>query len=89
MPEQKPRVTLWRKKPVVVEAHQWFSGESVPGVCRCFTPEFDNAPHVHTIHQDQAVRLCDGDYIIPEGDGFHYYPVKPDIFKATYEPVER
>jgi hypothetical protein len=28
-----------------------------------------------------------GDWIIPEPDGIHFYPCKPDIFEATYEPV--
>jgi hypothetical protein len=29
-----------------------------------------------------------GDWIIPEPDGEHFYPVKPDIFEKTYEAVE-
>jgi hypothetical protein len=29
-----------------------------------------------------------GDYIIPEPDGEHYYPCKPDIFEKTYERVD-
>ena len=32
---------------------------------------------------------CPGDWIITEMiDGSGFYPCKPDIFEATYEPVE-
>lgn len=44
-------------------------------------------PHVHTIHDNQLVVLEVGDFIIPEPDGEHYYPCKPAIFAATYEPA--
>lgn len=77
----------FRKKPVVVEAAQFVLGEderAVPGVCRCY----GGWPHVHTIHSNQPIALESGDWILPEPDGEHYYPVKPDIFVATYEPVE-
>lgn len=81
----------YRKKPVVIEAEQfhegyWRRGHIDPkGVCRCI--DGDSKPHVHTIHDDQVVILADGDWIIPEPDGKHYYPCKPDIFAATYEEV--
>jgi hypothetical protein len=45
-------------------------------------------PHVHTIHADQIVLLKIGDWVIPEPDGKHFYPCKPDIFAETYELVE-
>ncbi len=32
-------------------------------------------------------RVCPGDWII-EGIAGEFYPCKPDIFSATYEPVE-
>jgi len=40
-----------------------------------------------TIHGDEAVARF-GDWLIKEPDGVHCYPCKPDIFEATYEPVE-
>lgn len=43
---------------------------------------------VETIHKDQRVQIVDGDWVIPEPDGIHFYPCKPDIFEKTYEPVE-
>jgi len=41
-------------------------------------------PYVTTIHGQRAF-LADGDWIMPEPDGKHFYPCKPDIFAATYE----
>ena len=78
----------FRKKPVVIEAEQ-FNGDAVRGVCRlsCAGFDGDDQPHVHTIHKGQLCAVVPGDWIIPEPDGEHYYPCKPDIFEATYEPV--
>ncbi len=39
---------------------------------------------VITIH-GQETDVVDGDWIIQEPDGVHYYPCKPDIFKLTYK----
>ncbi len=80
----------FRKKPVDIEAEQYTKyGELVKGMCNsrsCFT-EGNSKPHVHTIHQNQLVNLEVGDWVIPEPDGEHYYPVKPDIFDKTYDSV--
>jgi len=74
----------FRKKPVVIEAFQ-FNGDNDPqGV---FRREEDLSPYVVTIH-DQRCYVVPGDWIIPEPDGIHFYPCKPDIFEATYEPVD-
>lgn len=80
----------FRKKPVVIEAEQYVAyGKLVRGMCNstsCYTGgNFE--PHVHTIHDGQLVNLTVGDWIIPEPDGDHFYPVKPDIFAATYDEV--
>lgn len=81
----------YRKKPVVIEAVQYVEyGKLVNGMCNslsCFTSGNDK-PHVHTIHDGQIVNLEIGDWIIPEPDGIHFYPCKPDIFYKTYEKVE-
>ncbi|MDQ3919004.1 MAG: hypothetical protein M3348_11050 [Acidobacteriota bacterium] len=88
----------FRKKPVVIEAVQWWPNVDHPAV------NYDNAytvndaffggerlvregPYVVTIHKEKA-HLTPGDWIIPEPDGLHFYPCKPDIFRATYEPVD-
>lgn len=75
----------YRRKPSVIEAVQFTeSGADPVGVFR--RPE-DNTPYVVTIH-DQRCYLSPGDWIAPEPDGMHFYPIKPDIFAATYEFVE-
>lgn len=43
-------------------------------------------PYVITIH-GQNTRVAEGDMIMPEPDGIHFYPCKPDIFEKTYEAV--
>ncbi len=77
----------FKKKPVIIEAEQWTSNEDhyVKGICRMWTHSQSNT-HVHTIHNNQIVFVEDG--VIPEPDGIHFYPCKPDIFEATYEAVE-
>lgn len=81
----------FRKKPVIIEAEQYTKyGVLVQGMCNsrsCFS-EGNNKPHVHTIHLNQMVNLEIGDWIVPEPDGKHFYPIKDDIFKKTYEPVK-
>lgn len=74
----------FRKKPVIVEAEQWFPDKEVAGVCRCSSDECGRSPHVHTL--EGALRVSDGDFIIT-GVQQEKYPCKPDIFAATYEPV--
>lgn len=76
----------FRKKPVVIEAWQWhFQREGeLRGVCNCHEGNWGS--HLHT-HAGQIVALEAGDWIIPEPDGEHYYPCKPDVFAATYDPV--
>lgn len=75
----------FRKKPVVIEAEQ-FSLTAGPlpfhglGVC-CFGP---NGWHINTL--EGPLHISDGDWIIRGVKG-EYYPCKPDIFEATYEPV--
>lgn len=94
----------YRKKPVVVEAFQWTGDEHqkedpewiVDAIKRgdawfCVDP-FDRS-HPPTITH-MAIKTLEGvmearfdDYII-QGIKGEIYPCKPDIFEATYEPVE-
>lgn len=80
----------FRKKPVVVEAVQYFRKNqfiepqaSFPSLS--LDPNSDR-DYVTTIHGERA-HLSDGDWMILEPDGQHAYPCKPDIFAATYESV--
>lgn len=62
------------------------------GTCENCGLEMHEHGWIETIQGGHVV--CPGDFIItdhrvkdPRGHG-HYYPCKPDIFAATYEPVE-
>ena len=77
----------FRKKPIIIEAEQ-FRKSKLPlpfrNVPACFLGP--DGWYVTTIH-GQDTFIADGDWIIPEPDGKHFYPCKPDIFEATYEAV--
>lgn len=75
----------FRKKPVEIEATQWFPGTSVEGVLAPSpnsTTQF--APHVIT--PNGAVNVDPGDWIITLSPTDRY-PCKPDTFEKLYEPV--
>lgn len=87
----------FRKKPVVVEATQWFKmGDHLKvrqlspatffgkpcSVCRKDASEHG---YIDTLEGGHIV--CPGDWIITGVKG-ERYPCKPDIFEATYEPAE-
>lgn len=88
----------YRKKPVVIDAEQFLVApdgtpprlpgmtlwDDVPGEPR---PRDGSWGFVVTIH-GQRSHVRHGDWIIPEPDGVHYYPVQPDIFSASYESVD-
>lgn len=74
-------------RPVVIEAEQ-FTGAYFPkGLCESRSCFLADKIHVHTTHGKQPVIVEKGDYIIPEPDGNGFYPCKPDIFEAKYEPA--
>ena len=73
----------YRKKPVVIEAKQWFKHGDHPEVKR--TAFSLGEGWVETL--EGLMRVVPGDYIITGVKGEHY-PCKPDIFAMTYEPVE-
>lgn len=82
---------FFKSKPRTIEAEQYRAGaaQQARGVCyvACLGSEWRPA-HVHTAHNNQAVILEDGDWVVPEPDGIHFYPIKPDIFAKNYEPAE-
>lgn len=107
---------MYVKKPITVEAHQWFMngdhpddrpGETEPyetvkegKVVRYYRRPDDDGQrgctncgvrmHWHgwidTLEGGHTV--CPGDWIIKGVQG-EFYPCKPDIFAATYDPVEQ
>lgn len=85
---------LYRKRPVTVEAEQFVLGKSTKSEMLAFCPIAQiGASHdetdirwflIPTLEGDMEVR--DGDFIIKGIEG-EFYPCKPGIFHATYEPV--
>ncbi len=92
-------MTKYRKKPVVVEATQWFQDGDHPVVepsnyldvpgkenhCSKCRHLYSKHGWIETLEGSHFV--CIGDWIITGIKGEHY-PCKPDIFEATYEKVE-
>ena len=78
----------FRKKPVVIEAVQW-TGENLDEL-RTFVPE---EFRYNKIHSPLAVMTLEGPLTVSTGDWIikgvkgEFYPCKPDIFEATYEPA--
>jgi hypothetical protein len=72
------------KKPVVVDAEQWFRGNEIDGVVEL---PFTAQPHVGFIDTlEGRMMISEGDWIITGVEG-EKYPCKPGIFKKTYESV--
>lgn len=88
----------FRSKPRTIIANQFHADKAhdVEGVCRggpsCSLARDTDIttlkPHVHTMHDGQPVLLKDGDWVVPEPDGVHYYPIDDVVIRANYEPVE-
>jgi len=79
----------FRKKPVVVEAEQWFPGKHVDGVGTVRFKTDDGQEHVSAwiFTLEGRMEVSPGDWIITGVRG-EKYPCKPDIFEATYEPAD-
>ena len=78
----------FRKKPVVIEAEQFFRDGHWPEGVTCapdLVGQDKQSPHIKTL--EGPLMVSDGDWIIT-GVAGEKYPCKPDIFAATYEPVE-
>lgn len=71
----------FRKKPVVIEATQWFKDGDHPMV---FIND-DGTHEIWTLEGNHQV--TPGDWIITGVKGEHY-PCKPDIFEMTYESAD-
>ena len=87
-------MSKFRKKPVVIEAQQFFSrSRNLPAGVNYGYPkaEGDFSPHplddkywVSTL--EGPLHVSDGDWIITGVKG-ERYPCKPDVFAMTYDPV--
>lgn len=74
----------FRKKPIIIEAVQAEEGKmsQLPGIVR----DCDMQAWV-IITLEGKMKVEPGDWVITGIKG-ERYPCKPDIFEATYEPVE-
>jgi len=92
-------VARYRKKPVVIEAVQWTgSRESINAVCRWANVKLDepvidytftgadDVSDVQVWTLEGPLSASPGDFIIRGVKG-EFYPCKPDIFEATYDPA--
>ncbi len=86
----------YRKKPVVIEAMQYFGKPGEFEKLKAFVGESlfvdmktsslkDTGIKIRTLEGNHAI--CKGDFIIKGVKG-EFCPCKPDIFEATYEKVE-
>jgi hypothetical protein len=73
----------FRKKPIIIEAEQWFHGKEIDGVenCSC-QPELC---YIET--KEGKMYVSEGDWIITGVEG-EIYCCKDSIFRKTYELVE-
>lgn len=85
---------LYRKKPVVIEAHQFTDAtkDKVFGWAQSIKmsvyPSWDDEKpvlRIPTLEGEMTASL--GDYVIKGVQG-ELYPCKPDIFEQTYEPAD-
>ena len=75
----------YRKIAKVIEGiHQLVRGEPWPEGVHSDGPR---EMHVVTI-QGQKVPIGYGEWVMPEGDGVHFYPCADSVFRSTYEAVE-
>lgn len=79
----------FRKRPIVVEAEQWFPKKEIKEVYKEFI--FHNGMNFkekYFINTKQGpVQVNSGDWII-KGLDDEKYPCNPKIFEQVYEPVE-
>ena len=74
----------YRKKPVVVDAVQWFPGQVVEGVEETPHQDGEHPARCKTLEGYHGVNP--GDFIITGIKG-ERYPCREDIFRETYEPA--
>lgn len=76
----------FRKKPVVIEAEQFRPNVEVLPFAKDHVVMYDGGRwFIETLEGEMTV--SDGDWVI-KGVRGEFYPCKPDIFAATYEPAD-
>lgn len=78
----------FRKKPVVIEAMQYTDDKSAVVIYDWSGGVFHYANGQQQVSTEEGVMAASpGDWIIRGSHG-EFYPCKPDIFDAVYEPVK-
>lgn len=88
----------FRKKPIVIEAKQWFVAGDHPDVVAYESVSIDCCQICDACYKTMNLHgwvetlegghvACPGDWIIT-GIKNEKYPCKPDIFEQTYERVD-
>ena len=79
----------FRKKPVVIEAVQWTGKnlDEMHGFLNAHTLRYDGNFSLSIKTLEGTMMASPGDWIIRGVKG-EFYPCKPDIFEASYEPSE-
>lgn len=91
------KVQQYRKKPVVIEAQQWNGSVGWAtaiidwmlangGTARFHEGDDHAQPWLAIDTLEGQMMASPGDYVIRGIQG-EFYPCKPDIFEASYEPV--
>ena len=81
-------MTYYRKKPVVIEATQWFSHGDHPMVKEPTGESARLMPEYGIIETlEGPLVVSPGDWIITGVKGEHY-ACKPDVFNLTYERAD-
>ncbi len=84
----------FKKKPIVIEANQWWP-DGHPQRPEDALPE-EKMPEVTRWEEKPAygwIETLEGGHVVTPGDWIitgikgEKYPCKPDIFKGTYDPV--
>jgi len=70
----------FRKKPLLIDAEQWFPGKSVDGVT-------EHAKGVGTIRTLEGTMIVSPGSWVVTGVSGERYPVRDDIFRKTYQRV--
>ena len=92
------KTKIWkkfRKKPVIIEAKQWFNLKDIPEIVTRYTDkDFNTCKHCGiSLYLHGSIKTLEGMHIVCPGDWVikgvkgEFYPVKPDIFNETYEPI--
>jgi hypothetical protein len=83
----------FRKKPVVIDAVQWFKHGDHPEVHKIEPERWpwmengrDERGYIVTLESPTGHVVTPGDWIITGVKGEHY-ACKPDIFELTYDPA--